>query len=109
MCYFFQIFKNQNVTTIDAVKRTIEAVTEIWLKSEIPIKSSWLHSKLLKSFESWKKFVIDASRKSIQAFRKKHQSWMQRQRSNDLWTSLPCQLLELAIWIFLGVARIRFG
>ena len=29
---FFRIFKNQNVTTNNAVKRTIEAVTEIWLK-----------------------------------------------------------------------------
>jgi len=55
MRYFFHIFKNQNATTNDAVKRTIEAVTEIWLKSGIPMKSSWLHSKqLLKIFESWK-------------------------------------------------------
>ena len=55
--YFFHIFKNQNDTTNDAVKRTIEAVTEIWLKSEISMKSSWMHSKqLLKNFESWKKY-----------------------------------------------------
>ena len=39
----------------DAVERTNEAVTEIWLKSGIPMKSSWLHSKhFLKSFELWK-------------------------------------------------------
>ena len=58
MRYFFHIFKNQNATTTDAVKRTIEAVTEIWLKSGIPMESSWLHSKqLLNVFESWKKFL----------------------------------------------------
>ena len=53
----FLIFKNQNAATNDAVKRTIEAVTEIWLKSEIPMKSSWLHSKqLLKIFNCGKNF-----------------------------------------------------
>ena len=35
MRYFFHIFKNQNETTNDAVKRTIESVTELWLKSGI--------------------------------------------------------------------------
>ena len=55
--YFFHVFKNPNDTANDAVKRTIEAVTKIWLKPEIPMKSSWQHSKqLLKIFESWKKF-----------------------------------------------------
>ena len=55
--FFFHIFKNQNATTHDAVKQTMEAVTEICLKSGIPINSSWLHPKqLLKIFESWKKF-----------------------------------------------------
>ena len=29
MRYFFHIFKNQNATTTDAVKRTTKAVTEI--------------------------------------------------------------------------------
>ena len=43
MRYFFPFFKNQNARTNDAVKQTIEAVTEIWLKSGIPMKSSWLH------------------------------------------------------------------
>ena len=39
----------------DAVTRTIETVTEIWLKSGIPRKSSWLHLKQpLNIFESWK-------------------------------------------------------
>ena len=57
MRYFFHIFKNQNATTTDAVKRTIEVVTEIWLKSGILMESGWLHSKqLLNVFESWKKF-----------------------------------------------------
>ena len=33
----------------------IAAATEIWLKLEIPMKSTWLHSKqLLKISESWK-------------------------------------------------------
>ena len=46
----------------DAVKQMNEAVTEIWLKSGIPMKSSWLHSNhLLKIFESWKKSMIDAT------------------------------------------------
>ena len=31
MRHFFHIFKNQNATTNDVLKRTIEAVTEIWL------------------------------------------------------------------------------
>ena len=54
---FFRIFKNLNATANDAVERMIKAAIEIWLKSGIPIKSSWLHSKqLLKNFESWKKF-----------------------------------------------------
>ena len=53
MHYVFHIFKNRNATTNDAVKRTIEAVTEIWFKSGIYMKSSWLHLKpLLKIFES---------------------------------------------------------
>ena len=67
MCrYFFHIFKNQSAATNDAVKRKIAAVTEIRLKSRNPIKSSWLHSKqFLKIFESLKKPVIDASRRSI--------------------------------------------
>ena len=51
MHYFFHIFKNRNATTNDAVKRTVEAVTEIWFKSGIHMKSRWLHSKpLLKIF-----------------------------------------------------------
>ena len=38
--------------------QTIEVVTEIWLKSEIPMKSSRLHSKqLLKIFEWWKNYT----------------------------------------------------
>ena len=45
MRYFFHIFKNQNTTTNDAVKRMIEAETEIWLKSGISTESSWLHLK----------------------------------------------------------------
>ena len=62
---FFHIFKNQNATTNDAVNRMIEAVLEIWLKSVISEKSSWLHSKQLpKIFELWKKLMIDASRRS---------------------------------------------
>ena len=66
MRYFFPFFKNQNARTNDAVKQTIEAVTEIWLKSGIPMISSWLHWKqLLKIFESWKKSIIDAFRRSI--------------------------------------------
>ena len=53
MHYVFHIFKNQNATTNEAVKQTIGAATEIWLKSGIPVKNSWLHSKqLLKVFES---------------------------------------------------------
>ena len=58
------------------------------------MKSSRMHSKqLLKIFEPWKKFMIDA-------FCKKHyQSWKQRQRRNGLCTSLPSQLLELGFWI----------
>ena len=37
--YFFHIFKTQNATTNnDAVKQTIQVVTEIWFKSEISIK-----------------------------------------------------------------------
>ena len=40
MRYFSHVFKNQNTTTSDAVERTIEAVTEIWLKSGIHMKSS---------------------------------------------------------------------
>ena len=51
MRFFFHIFKNQNATTNHDVKRTIEAVTEVWLKSVL--KSSWLHLKqFLKIFES---------------------------------------------------------
>ena len=62
LCITFSIFKDQNATTNDAVKRTTEAVTKIWLKSGIPMKSSWLHSKqILKIFKSWKKSMIDAS------------------------------------------------
>ena len=39
MHYFFHIFfKNRNVTTNDAVKQLIEAVTEIWLELGIPMK-----------------------------------------------------------------------
>ena len=106
MRYFFHIFKNQNATTTDAVKQTIAAVIEIWLKSEIPIKSNWLHSKqLLKIFESWKKSMIDASRRNINYGK-------QLQKSNDLWKSLSCQLLELGFWItifFSEVAMIWFG
>ena len=45
---FFHIFENQNDN--DAVKRTIEVVTEIWLKSGIRMKRSWLHSKQLLRF-----------------------------------------------------------
>ena len=46
----------------DAVKQTNEAVTKIWLKSGIPVKSNWLHSKhFLKIFESRKKSIIDAT------------------------------------------------
>ena len=53
---FFIFFKNQNATTNDAVKRTIESETELRLKSGIPMKSSWLDSKqLLKIFDWWKK------------------------------------------------------
>ena len=56
MRYFFHIFKNQIAAKNDAAKRTIEAVTEIWLKLGILMQSSWLHSKqLLKIFKSWKK------------------------------------------------------
>ena len=39
MRYFFYIFKDLNATKNDAVTQTIEAVTEIWLKSGIPMKS----------------------------------------------------------------------
>ena len=46
----------------DAVKQTNEAVTKVWLKSGIPMKCSWLHSKhFLKIFELWKKSMIDAT------------------------------------------------
>ena len=48
-----------NISVIHALLflRTVEAVTEIWLKSGIPMKSCWLHSnQLLKIFESWKTF-----------------------------------------------------
>ena len=39
MRYFFHIFKNQNATkNVEAVKLTIEEVTEIWLKSTNPVK-----------------------------------------------------------------------
>ena len=51
MLYFIHFFKNQNVTANDALK-----------------KSSWqsVHSKqLLKIFELWKKFMAEASRRSI--------------------------------------------
>ena len=53
MRYFLDIFKNQNDTAIDALKSTIEAVTEVWLKSGIPMKSSWLHSKQLRKIYVW--------------------------------------------------------
>ena len=47
-CVTFFIFsKIKMPQTNDAVKRTIEAVTEKWLKSRIPMKSSWFHSKQL--------------------------------------------------------------
>ena len=61
MRYFFHIFKNQNETTNDAVKRTIESVTEIWLKSGIHMRkvlavafkttseNFWIMEKLMKS------------------------------------------------------------
>ena len=50
---FFYIFKNQNVTKTDVIKQPIKAVTEIWLKSGISMKSNWLHLKeLLKIIES---------------------------------------------------------
>ena len=63
--FFTLFFKNQNDTN-DAVKQTIEAVTEIQLKLGIPMISIWLHSnQLLKIFESWKKSMIDASSRSI--------------------------------------------
>ena len=59
MHYFFRIFKNQNDTN-NALKQMIEAVPEIQMKTEIPMKSSWLHLKqLLKIFELWKKLMID--------------------------------------------------
>ena len=54
--YFFHMFKNQNDTTNAAVKRTIEAATEI---RNPYVESSWLHSnQLLKIFEWWKKSII---------------------------------------------------
>ena len=42
---FFNISRNRNVAQNDAVKQTIEAVTEIRVKSRIPMKSGWLHAK----------------------------------------------------------------
>ena len=55
--YLCHTFKNQNATANDAVKRTIEAITEIWFRLGMSMKSSWLYSKQLgKTFESWKKF-----------------------------------------------------
>ena len=54
-CITFFPFLKLKMTTNDTVKQTIEAVTEIWLKSGIPMKSRWLQSKqLMKIFESWK-------------------------------------------------------
>ena len=65
MRYFFHIFKNQNATINDAVKRTIKARIKIWLKSVIPMKSSRLYSKqLLKIFELWKKIKKRYKRKN---------------------------------------------
>ena len=59
MHYFFHIFKKQNATTNDAVKRTIEAVTEIWLRLGITMKSSWLHSKqILKKYTYYNFYVF---------------------------------------------------
>ena len=42
--------------------------------------------------------------KNLPVSKKKHQSWKERQRSHDIWTSLPCQLLEsgFRIAIFLN-------
>ena len=63
MSHFFHIFRNQTAITNDAVQRTTEAVTKIWLKSGIPMKSSWLHSEeLLKIFEPQKKFFKSKKR-----------------------------------------------
>ena len=67
MCYdiFFYFSKSCNLKKVEAVKQVTKVVSDIWIKSGIPMKSNWLHCKqLFGMHDKWEKLKKIKNRES---------------------------------------------
>ena len=62
MLHFFYFLKSHDLKKVEAVTKV---VSDIWIKSGIPIKSNWLHCKqLLGMHGKWEKLKKNKNRES---------------------------------------------
>ena len=62
---FFYFLKSHNLKKVEAAKQVTKVVSDIWIKSGIPMKSNWLHCKqLLGMHDKWEKLKKNKNRES---------------------------------------------
>ena len=63
--HFFYFLKSHNLKKAEAAKQEAKVVSDIWIKSGIPMKSNWLHCKqLLEMHDKWEKLKNNKNRES---------------------------------------------